>query len=95
MGHPCSHTGRGLPLLFALAPFEFPGHHGRDVFHDRTAMVVGLVVKVQPPHQHILQRLGQLPPADLHAIGGLSENDFILAGKIDALPRDAPPEARR
>src|SRR5512136_386610 len=22
-----------------------------------------------------------------HAIGGLSENDFILAGKIDALPR--------
>src|SRR5690242_10576425 len=24
-----------------------------------------------------------------HSIGGLSENDFILAGKIDALPRDA------
>jgi len=23
-----------------------------------------------------------------HSIGGLSENDFILAGKIDALPRD-------
>jgi 4a-hydroxytetrahydrobiopterin dehydratase len=30
-----------------------------------------------------------------HAIGGLSENDFILAGKIDALTRDAPPEAKR
>ena len=29
-----------------------------------------------------------------HAIGGLSENDFILAGKIDRLPRDAPPEGR-
>jgi 4a-hydroxytetrahydrobiopterin dehydratase len=29
-----------------------------------------------------------------HAIGGLSENDFILAGKIDALPRDVPPEGR-
>ncbi len=29
-----------------------------------------------------------------HAIGGLSENDFILAGKIDALPRDAAPEGR-
>jgi 4a-hydroxytetrahydrobiopterin dehydratase len=27
-----------------------------------------------------------------HAIGGLSENDFIVAGKIDALPRAAPPE---
>ena len=27
-----------------------------------------------------------------HAIAGLSENDFILAGKIDALPRDASPE---
>jgi 4a-hydroxytetrahydrobiopterin dehydratase len=26
-----------------------------------------------------------------HAIGGLSENDFILAAKIDRLPRDAPP----
>jgi 4a-hydroxytetrahydrobiopterin dehydratase len=25
-----------------------------------------------------------------HAIGGLSENDFILAAKIDGLPRDAP-----
>lgn len=24
-----------------------------------------------------------------HAIGGLSENDFILAAKIDALPREA------
>jgi 4a-hydroxytetrahydrobiopterin dehydratase len=24
-----------------------------------------------------------------HAIGGLSENDFILAGKVDALPREA------
>lgn len=23
-----------------------------------------------------------------HAIGGLSENDFIVAGKIDALPRE-------
>jgi 4a-hydroxytetrahydrobiopterin dehydratase len=30
-----------------------------------------------------------------HAIGGLSENDFIVAGKIDALPREAPPEGRR
>jgi len=30
-----------------------------------------------------------------HAIGGLSENDFILAGKIDALPRDPAPEGRR
>ncbi len=30
-----------------------------------------------------------------HAIGGLSENDFILAGKIDALPREAPPEGGR
>jgi 4a-hydroxytetrahydrobiopterin dehydratase len=29
-----------------------------------------------------------------HAIGGLSENDFILAGKIDRLPRDAAPEGR-
>jgi len=29
-----------------------------------------------------------------HAIGGLSENDFILAGKIDRLPREAPPEGR-
>ncbi len=28
-----------------------------------------------------------------HAIGGLSENDFILAGKIDALPRGRAPEA--
>ncbi len=27
-----------------------------------------------------------------HAIGGLSENDFILAGKIDALPRAGAPE---
>ena len=26
-----------------------------------------------------------------HAIGGLSENDFILAGKIDRLPREAAP----
>jgi 4a-hydroxytetrahydrobiopterin dehydratase len=23
-----------------------------------------------------------------HSIGGLSENDFILAGKIDAVPRE-------
>ncbi len=30
-----------------------------------------------------------------HAIGGLSENDFILAGKIDALPREPPPEGGR
>ncbi len=29
-----------------------------------------------------------------HAIGGLSDNDFILAAKIDALPRDAAPEQR-
>ena len=29
-----------------------------------------------------------------HAIGGLSENDFILAGKIDRLPRDAAPAGR-
>jgi len=28
-----------------------------------------------------------------HAIGGLSENDFILAAKIDALPRGWAPEA--
>jgi 4a-hydroxytetrahydrobiopterin dehydratase len=26
-----------------------------------------------------------------HAIGGLSENDFVLAAKIDRLPREAPP----
>jgi 4a-hydroxytetrahydrobiopterin dehydratase len=25
-----------------------------------------------------------------HAIGGLSENDFVLAAKIDLLPRQAP-----
>jgi 4a-hydroxytetrahydrobiopterin dehydratase len=25
-----------------------------------------------------------------HAIGGLSENDFVLAAKIDRLPREAP-----
>jgi 4a-hydroxytetrahydrobiopterin dehydratase len=30
-----------------------------------------------------------------HAAGGLTENDFILAAKIDALPRPAPPEPRR
>ncbi|HEX7622478.1 MAG TPA: 4a-hydroxytetrahydrobiopterin dehydratase [Anaeromyxobacteraceae bacterium] len=29
-----------------------------------------------------------------HALGGLSENDFILAGKIDRLPREAAPEGR-
>lgn len=29
-----------------------------------------------------------------HAIGGLSENDFILAGKIDRLPREAAPAGR-
>jgi 4a-hydroxytetrahydrobiopterin dehydratase len=29
-----------------------------------------------------------------HAIGGLSENDFILAGKIDRLPREAAPARR-
>ena len=29
-----------------------------------------------------------------HAIGGLSENDFVLAGKIDALRRDPPPTGR-
>jgi 4a-hydroxytetrahydrobiopterin dehydratase len=29
-----------------------------------------------------------------HAIGGLSENDFIVAGKIDALRRDPAPEER-
>jgi 4a-hydroxytetrahydrobiopterin dehydratase len=29
-----------------------------------------------------------------HSIGGLSENDFILAGKIDRIPREAPPEGR-
>ncbi len=29
-----------------------------------------------------------------HAIGGLSENDFILAGKIDRLPREPAPEGR-
>ena len=28
-----------------------------------------------------------------HAIGGLSENDLILAAKIDALPRGPAPEA--
>ncbi len=28
-----------------------------------------------------------------HAIGGLSENDLILAAKLDALPRDSAPEA--
>ncbi len=27
-----------------------------------------------------------------HAIGGLSENDFIVAGKIDRLPREPAPE---
>lgn len=27
-----------------------------------------------------------------HAIGGLSENDFILAAKIDRLPEASPPE---
>ncbi len=26
-----------------------------------------------------------------HSVGGLSENDFIVAGKIDRLPRDAAP----
>jgi 4a-hydroxytetrahydrobiopterin dehydratase len=30
-----------------------------------------------------------------HAAGGLTENDFILAAKIDALPRAPPPEPRR
>ena len=29
-----------------------------------------------------------------HAAGGLTENDFILAAKIDALPRPPPPEGR-
>src|SRR6266568_464448 len=29
-----------------------------------------------------------------HSIGGLSENDFILAGKIDQLPREAAPAGR-
>ena len=29
-----------------------------------------------------------------HALGGLSENDFILAGKIDRLPREAASERR-
>ncbi|MCA9185503.1 MAG: 4a-hydroxytetrahydrobiopterin dehydratase [Planctomycetales bacterium] len=28
-----------------------------------------------------------------HAIGGLSENDFILAAKIDTLPVDGKPSA--
>jgi 4a-hydroxytetrahydrobiopterin dehydratase len=30
-----------------------------------------------------------------HAAGGPTENDFILAAKIDALPRPAPPGPRR
>ncbi len=29
-----------------------------------------------------------------HAIGGLSENDFIVAGKIDRLPREPAPEGK-
>jgi len=28
-----------------------------------------------------------------HAAGGLTENDFILAAKIDALPQAPPPQA--
>jgi 4a-hydroxytetrahydrobiopterin dehydratase len=29
-----------------------------------------------------------------HAAGGLTENDFILAAKIDRIPRPPPPERR-
>ena len=29
-----------------------------------------------------------------HSIGGLSENDFIVAGKIDRLPREPAPEGK-
>jgi 4a-hydroxytetrahydrobiopterin dehydratase len=84
---------------------ELDGWHLRDGrlqrllrFRDFPAAIrfvndVAVVAEREGHHPDLLVRDWNCVELSLwtHAIGGLSENDFILAAKIDLLPRDAPP----
>ncbi len=88
-------------LLATLDGWELRGDRLRRHFrfHDfREAMrFVGAMAELAEAEGHHPDFSVHYSAVDVevwtHAIGGLSENDFILAGKIDALPRGRAPEA--
>lgn len=45
------------------------------------------------PDLHLIRYRRLRVELSTHAIGGLSENDFILAAKIESLPRGVKPQA--
>lgn len=63
--------------------FRFPDFKGALAFANR----VGDLAEEEGHHPDLLVSWGKVKVLlSTHAIKGLSENDFILAAKIDALP---------
>jgi 4a-hydroxytetrahydrobiopterin dehydratase len=62
-------------------------------FRDAMAFAgqIADLVEAEQYHPDLLVSWGKLRVTlPTHSARGLSENDFILAGKVDALPREAP-----
>ena len=73
--------GRGARLR---KTFRFPDFVSALAFVNR----IGEVAEREQHHPDILLSWGRVSlEIWTHAIGGLSENDFILAAKIEELPR--------
>ncbi len=102
-GTPRMDPARARELLGTLAGWELSGErlHRHFAFEDFQAVMrfvneLASLAEAEGHHPDFsVHDWNQLEVSTwTHAIGGLSENDFILAGKIDALPRgrsDAPP----
>ena len=89
-------SGAALAALATLLPqwriedrelkreFRFPDFKSALAFVNR----VGEVAERERHHPDLALAWGRVAVSThTHSIGGLSENDFILAAKIDALPR--------
>jgi len=95
-GVPRMDPGRANELLRTLDGWELQGErlHRHFKFKDFQAVmryVNALAVLAEAEGHHpdfTVHDWNQLDVSTwTHTIGGLSENDFILAGKIDALPQ--------
>ena len=64
--------------------FEFPDFRSALAF----VVQIGEIAEDQNHHPEILLSWGKVQATTwTHDVGGLSENDFILAGKINQIPR--------
>jgi 4a-hydroxytetrahydrobiopterin dehydratase len=69
-----------------IREFRFKDFAGALAFADR----VGAIAEAEGHHPALLVTYGRLRVTlSTHAVGGLSENDFIMAAKINALQQGA------